>query len=102
MADDEGPPTTTIAKALGAVAKALQQEVRRTLLSLVAGVITMFLVMVAALVFLIVGIVRLSDALGRVCAQWFTSPLVADVVVSLTFLAVPLLAILLLRRRASR
>lgn len=102
VADDEGSPTTTITEAIGAVARVLQQEVQRTLLGLVVGIITMFLVLAAALVFLIVGIVRLSDALGRACAQWFTNPVVADVVVSLTFLAVPLLLLLLLRRRASR
>lgn len=102
VTEDEGSASATITAAIGAVAKALKQEVRRTLLGLATGAIILFLITAAALVFLIVGIVRLGDALGRLCSQWFTNPLFADVVVGMTFLAVPLVAVMLLRHRASR
>ena len=102
MEQRDVPLGTVITDAVTALARALRLELRRTMLGLFASLITLVLLMSSAIVFIVVGVTRLGDALGRVCGRWFGDAVVGDIVASLVFLAIPVVGILLLRLRARR
>jgi hypothetical protein len=93
------PLTLSIEEAVSAVGRALRREMRRTLIGLVLGLLTGVLLLVVSLGFAVAGILRLGDALARLCGHWFGNQELADVVVGLTLLALPLAGVLLLRLR---
>jgi hypothetical protein len=100
MGEPDGSFTAMIDDAVGAIGRAVRREVRRTMLALVAGLAGLVLVVGVGLTAAIVGLVRLGDALGRVCGQWFGDQVLADVAVGVLLLAVPLLGVLWLRLRS--
>lgn len=102
MDQPQAPLATTIDDAVTAFGRAARREVRRTMLALVASAITAVLFVVLAMGFAIAGVMRLSDALGRACGQWFGDPLLGDMAIGLVMLAVPVVGILLLRLRLGR
>ncbi len=102
MDEPHGPLTAMIDDAVGTVGRAVRRELRRTMLALVAGLAGVVLLVGVGLTAVIVGVVRLGDALGRVCGQWFGNQVLADVTVGLALLAVPLVGVLWLRLRSLR
>jgi hypothetical protein len=102
-APSQTPPAAPLASVIEDVVHALwrslRQELRRTLLGVVAGLMGIILLLVAGLGFAVAGVMRLGDALGRLCGQWFGNQALGDVVVGLVLLAVPLVGIVILRLR---
>jgi hypothetical protein len=100
VAQNDVPLGTVITDAI--TTRMLRLELRRLLLGLFAQVITVILLLSSAIVFIVVGIIRLGDALGRACGQWFGDVLMGDIVAGLAFLGLPLVGLLLLRLHARR
>lgn len=96
------PLGTVITDTVTMLARALMVELRRMMLGLIASVITFVLLTTVAIVLVVVGVIRLGDALARVCSHWLGNAGGGDIVVGLAFLSIPLVSILLLRRRARR
>lgn len=97
------PSGTPIADKIDAVVRAFHREVRRLATRLFVWVATMLILLVVALAMVVTGIIRLGDALARLCGQWFGDQALADMTVGLVLLAVPVGGIvLLLRLRTGR
>lgn len=97
MDEPHGTLGAMIEDAIGTVGRAVRREVRRTMLALVAGLAGVVLLVGVGLAVAVVGVVRLGDALGRACGQWFGDQVLADATVGLALLAVPVVGVLWLR-----
>lgn len=95
-------PTDAIGDIVAVLGRAVRRELRRTLLGLVAGLVSVILLLVVGLGFVVAGVMRLSEALGRACGQWFGDQVLGDVAVGLLLIAVPLVGVLILRLRSWR
>ena len=100
MDQSHGPLTAMIDDAVGTVGRAVRREVRHTMLALIAGLAGVVLLVGVGLAVAIIGVIRLGDALGRACGQWFGDQVLADVTVGLVLLAVPVAGVLWLRLRS--
>jgi hypothetical protein len=96
----QSPPLTDTFEALVTkLGSALRKEIRRTLLGFVIGLASIVLLFVASVGCVVAGMIRLGDALGRVCGVWLGDPSLGDVMAGLFLLTVPLTGFLVLRLR---
>lgn len=102
MDQGDTPLSTTINEVVTKLARTLRDELQRMMLGLLASLITLVLLTVTAIACIIAGVMRLSDALGRVCGQWLGDAAWGEAIVGVAFLSVPLAGILFLRWRARR
>ncbi len=93
------PLASAIDEAVTALGQAVRREVRRAILGMVVGLVTIVLLLVVALGFVVTGVMRLGDALGRLCGSWFGDQVLGDVTVGLALLLAPIIAAALLRLR---
>jgi len=96
------PLATTIDAAVTALGVAVRRELRRLIMGLVTGVVSLVLLLAVALVFVVAGAMRLGDALGHACGQWFGNQALGDATVGIVLLAIPLVGVLVLRWRSRK